>query len=82
MTKPTSMTRLYTTADLGADAPCALPWGLKGIGGSQGLRGGREGGLKDAGLDAALKLSISISVNLGPRILHAETVAVAALAVT
>lgn len=42
---------------------------------------GPEGGFDATELDAALKLPISIPVSLGPRILRAETAAIAALAV-
>ena len=46
-----------------------------------GLLIGPEGGFEDSELDAVLKLPISIPINLGPRILRAETAAIAALAV-
>lgn len=59
--------------------PLALA--LKDQQGPLGLLVGPEGGFEDGELDAALKLPISMPVNLGPRILRAETAAIAALAV-
>ncbi len=58
-----------------------LAHALHGLNGPLGVLVGPEGGFEDAELDAALKLHISIPVNLGPRILRAETAAIAALAV-
>lgn len=49
--------------------------------GPLGLLVGPEGGFDDTELEAVLKLPISIPVNLGPRILRAETASIAALAV-
>ncbi|MCW8916611.1 MAG: 16S rRNA (uracil(1498)-N(3))-methyltransferase [Magnetovibrio sp.] len=46
-----------------------------------GILVGPEGGFEAQELDAVLKLTISTPVNLGPRILRAETAAIAALAV-
>jgi 16S rRNA (uracil1498-N3)-methyltransferase len=54
---------------------------LQNITGPTGLLIGPEGGFEDLELDAVLKLPISIPINLGPRILRAETAAIAALAV-
>lgn len=42
---------------------------------------GPEGGFEDSELDAVLKLPVSQPVRLGPRILRAETAAIAALSV-
>lgn len=58
-----------------------LAQALKSINGPLGLLIGPEGGFEDAELDAALKQPISTPVTLGPRILRAETAAIAALAV-
>ncbi|MFC1673527.1 16S rRNA (uracil(1498)-N(3))-methyltransferase [Pseudomonadota bacterium] len=62
------------------DAP-ALPQALASIDGPLGLLVGPEGGFESQELDAALNLPISIAVSLGPRILRAETAAIAALGV-
>lgn len=58
-----------------------LPQVLSSIHSPVGLLVGPEGGFEEAELEAVLKLPISIPVNLGPRILRAETAAIAALAV-
>lgn len=50
--------------------------------GPLGLLVGPEGGFEDSELDAVLKSPKSLPVRLGPRILRAETAALAALAVT
>lgn len=62
------------------DAP-TLPQALANIDGPLGLLVGPEGGFEGTELDGALKLPISIAVSLGPRILRAETAAIAALGV-
>ena len=58
-----------------------LAQALKTIDAPLGVLVGPEGGFEPSELDAALKLPISIPVSLGPRILRAETAAIAALAV-
>lgn len=62
------------------DAP-PLAQVLKDKAGPFGVLIGPEGGFEYAELDATLKLPICIPVNLGPRILRAETAAIAALAI-
>lgn len=59
----------------------SLPERLKTIASPLGLLIGPEGGFEDRELDWVLNLPISIPVSLGPRILRAETAAIAALAV-
>jgi len=54
---------------------------LETINGPVGLLIGPEGGFETRELDGLLKLPISIAIHLGPRILRAETAAIAALAV-
>jgi len=54
---------------------------LQTIDGPVGLLIGPEGGFETRELDGLLKLPISIAIHLGPRILRAETAAIAALAV-
>lgn len=54
---------------------------LSGQSGPFGVLIGPEGGFEYGELDAVLKHPISIPVSLGPRILRAETAAIAALAV-
>jgi len=54
---------------------------LKTIDGPVGLLIGPEGGFETRELDGLLKLPISMPIHLGPRILRAETAAIAALAV-
>ena len=54
---------------------------LETIDGPVGLLIGPEGGFETRELDGLLKLPISIAIHLGPRILRAETAAIAALAV-
>ena len=58
-----------------------LAQALSDLDGPLGLLVGPEGGFEDVELDGALNLPISIPVNLGPRILRAETAVIAALAV-
>jgi len=54
---------------------------LQTIDGPVGLLIGPEGGFEAHELDGVLNLPISIAIRLGPRILRAETAAIAALAV-
>ncbi|HEY9078412.1 16S rRNA (uracil(1498)-N(3))-methyltransferase [Magnetovibrio sp.] len=54
---------------------------LETVTGSLGILIGPEGGFETRELDGLLKLPISIAIRLGPRILRAETAAIAALAV-
>jgi len=58
-----------------------LPYVLTGERQALGVLIGPEGGFKAQELDWLLNLPISIPVSLGPRILRAETAAIAALAV-
>lgn len=70
---------LLVCAERAAAPPLAQV--LRDIQGPLGLLIGPEGGFDEAELDAVLKLPISMPVNLGPRILRAETAVIAALAV-
>ena len=54
---------------------------LETVTGPLGILIGPEGGFETRELDGLLKLPISIAIRLGPRILRAETAAIAALAV-
>lgn len=75
---PQGRTLLVAAERRGAQ-PLALA--LKSLSGPTALLTGPEGGFEDVELDAVLNLSISIPVGLGPRILRAETAAIAALSV-
>ena len=68
---------------VGAERREALPLAtaLKGQGQCVGVLIGPEGGFEDKELDDVLNLPFSVAVNLGPRILRAETAATAALSI-
>jgi len=71
--------RLLVCAERSEARPLARAMGKTR--GPLGLLVGPEGGFEAGELDAALNMPISIPVSLGPRILRAETAAIAALAV-
>lgn len=73
--------RLLVCDETGAGAPIAAALAGFASDGPAALLVGPEGGLAETELDALRKLPFVINVSLGPRVLRAETAAVAALAV-
>ena len=73
--------RLIVCDETGGGAPIAVA--LSGLppGAPAALLIGPEGGFTEAELDALRKLPFVTTVGLGPRVLRAETAALAALAV-
>jgi 16S rRNA (uracil1498-N3)-methyltransferase len=67
--------------ETGAGAPISVALGEIPIGAPAAVFVGPEGGFAETELDALGKLPIVTRVGLGPRILRAETAALAALAV-
>ncbi|MGE4217896.1 MAG: 16S rRNA (uracil(1498)-N(3))-methyltransferase [Alphaproteobacteria bacterium] len=72
--------RLLVCAEAGAAAPVATVLSDTGAGNSYGMLIGPEGGFAMGELDALRKLAFVTPISLGPRILRAETAALAALA--
>jgi 16S rRNA (uracil1498-N3)-methyltransferase len=73
--------RLIVCDETGGGAPFAVALAGFSPGAPAALLVGPEGGFADGELDALSKLPIVTRVGLGPRVLRAETAAVAALAV-
>ena len=73
--------RLVVCDESGSGAPIAAALADWPPGAPAGLLIGPEGGFAETELDALGKLPIVTRVGLGPRVLRAETAAVAALAV-
>ena len=70
---------LFVCAEAGAAVPIAEA-ARAGIGRKAGFLIGPEGGFDPAELDRLRKLPFAVAVGLGPRLLRAETAAIAALA--
>jgi 16S rRNA (uracil1498-N3)-methyltransferase len=70
---------LYVCAESGAATPIAEAITARGSQ-SSGFLIGPEGGFAPGELDAVLKLPFVVAIGLGPRLLRAETAAIAALA--
>ncbi|MBL8704533.1 MAG: 16S rRNA (uracil(1498)-N(3))-methyltransferase [Rhodospirillales bacterium] len=73
--------RLYVCAEFGTVQPAATAFAAHGRGAPAGILVGPEGGFERSELDALTKLSFVTAVGLGPRVLRADTAALAALAV-
>jgi 16S rRNA (uracil1498-N3)-methyltransferase len=73
--------RLYVCAERGPAAPAAALFARHPPGAPGAILTGPEGGFERAELDALLKLPFVSAMGLGPRVLRADTAALAALAV-
>lgn len=72
--------RLWVCAESGASTPISAAFSAVRPGGEDAILVGPEGGFTNNELDVLNKLPFVTSVSLGPRILRAETAAIAALA--
>jgi 16S rRNA (uracil1498-N3)-methyltransferase len=72
--------RLWVCAETGASTPIRDAFGAGHAGGADAILVGPEGGFVNNELDVLNKLPFVTAVSLGPRILRAETAAIAALA--
>ena len=73
--------RLYVCAEFGTVQPAAVAFAAHARGAPAGILVGPEGGFERGELDALVKLPFVTAVGLGPRVLRADTAALAALAV-
>lgn len=73
--------RLYVCAEFGQVRPAAAAFGAHSKGAPAGILVGPEGGFERSELDALTKLPFVTAIGLGPRVLRADTAALAALAV-
>lgn len=73
--------RLYVCAEFGTVQPAATAFAAHGRGVPAAILVGPEGGFERGELDALVKLPFVTAVGLGPRVLRADTAALAALAV-
>jgi len=73
--------RLYVCAEFGQVQPAAAAFAAHSRGAPAGILVGPEGGFERGELDALVKLPFVTAIGLGPRVLRADTAALAALAV-
>lgn len=73
--------RLYVCAEFGAVQPAAAAFAAHPRSAPAGVLVGPEGGFERSELDALVKLPFVTAIGLGPRVLRADTAALAALAV-